>query len=72
MALDPPGELTFFHGRAGSQGQTAALQISAPHNGVGWQASGSADRFSSPAPGCYAFKVDGLSFSDVIVFEVAA
>jgi hypothetical protein len=24
-----------------------------------------------PGPGCYAFQVDGTSFSDVIVFEAA-
>ena len=68
--LDPPAALSFVHGRAGSSDETAMLKISAESFAAGWQTAGSGVRFPSPGPDCYAFQVDGRSFSDVIVFQV--
>jgi hypothetical protein len=69
--LDPAAPLSFFQGRAGSTTQTSAFSISTERRSAGWQTSGSGIRFPAQAGGCYAFQVDGLTFSAVIVFAVA-
>ena len=65
--MDAPGELRFEHG----QDPPRALRLhtdSAPSLASGWRNWPTYTRVRSP--GCYAYQVDGPTFTDVIVFEV--
>jgi len=56
---DPPSELQF----------PVEGSDSSPELEPGWRQLGTATRVR--APGCYAYQVDGLDFSEVIVFQFA-
>jgi hypothetical protein len=54
---DPPSELQF----------PVETSVSSPELEPGWRQLGSETRVR--APGCYAYQIDGLNFSEVIVFQ---
>jgi hypothetical protein len=64
--IDGPNELRFEHG----SDPPRELRFDGPGLGDGWRHQPSYTRVS--APGCYAYQVDGVGLSAVIVFEASA
>ncbi len=70
--LDGSGVVQFATGGSAPTSEFKLLEpgASSPGEGAGWREWPSYTEV--PQPGCYAYQVDGTSFSAVIVFEAAA
>jgi hypothetical protein len=68
--LDGPGNVQFATGSAAPTNEFRLLEpgASSPGEGAGWREWPSYTEV--PQPGCYAYQVDGIDFSSVVVFAV--